>query len=286
MHYILAMASFFRRAGTLFFLTGIVFSAYGQRFEIGANAGGAGYIGDLNQFNPLKISGLSAGAYAKINFDPYWGVGVHYNYGKITDNDKWSENEAFRDRNLNFNTTLHEIAFIGSFSFIDMYSPGSRKRFSPYLFLGIGGVMFNPKAEFNGAQVELRYLKDLQGNPYTTEGRTSPYLRYTITIPYGAGLKYKKNENWTIFGQLGYRGCFTDYLDDVSGVYPAVDAYHPDWELPDGSRLNLSDRSKELYPDKKFKPGDQRGDFRKRDTYLFVNVGISYTFVGSKCFTF
>lgn len=254
-------------------------NARGQRAEIGLNAGGAGYIGDLNQFNPVKISGISTGIFAKINFDPYWGVGLHYNYGRIKADDRTSRNAVFRDRNLNFHTTLHEIAFIGSFNFIDMYSPGSKKRLSPYLFLGIGGVIFNPKGEFNDSEFELR--------DYLTEGQTSLYRKYAVAIPYGAGVKYKKSENWTIFGQIGYRTVFTDYLDDVSGVYPLTDAVHKSWLDRNGNPLNLTDRSEELYgAPGKFNPGDQRGDFRKRDTYLFVNIGISYTFVGQKCFTF
>ncbi len=59
---------------------GLLSIANAQRAEIGVNGGGSGYIGDLNQFNPLKISGINAGAFAKINFDPHWGLGLHVNY--------------------------------------------------------------------------------------------------------------------------------------------------------------------------------------------------------------
>ena len=101
-------------------------------------------MGDLNQFNPVKISGLNAGVFGKINFDPHWGLGLHLNYGEIKADDALSNNADFRLRNLNFKTTLTEIAFIGSFNFLDMYSPGSRKRVTPYLFAGAGGVIFKP----------------------------------------------------------------------------------------------------------------------------------------------
>lgn len=105
------------------------------------------------------------------------------------------------------------------------------------------------------------------------------YRNYSIVLPYGAGVKYKKSENWTLFAQVGYRATFTDYLDDVSGVYPTNDSY---W-----GGVNVSDRSGEVNGGVKlYNPGDQRGDFRKTDTYLFVNIGISYTFVSQKCFTF
>jgi hypothetical protein len=232
-------------------------STYAQRAEIGLNVGGAGYIGEFNQFNPVKISGLNAGIYAKINFDPYWGVGIHYNYGKIKGDDAKSNNAQFRDRNLNFSSSLNEIAFIGSFNFLDMYSPGSRKRVSPYLFLGVGGVIFEPKATWGEGYVKLR--------EYNTEGLPKQYRNYAMTIPYGVGIKYKKSENITLFGQIGYRTVFTDYLDDVSGLYPTEGQWQNSFN-PTISK-QLSDRSWELNTGSYlYKPGDQRGVFRKRDT--------------------
>ena len=44
-------------------------------------------------------------------------------------------------------------------------------------------------------------------------------------------------------------------------------------------RLDLSDRS----AGKIGVPGTQRGDFRKKDSYLFVGITLSYTFVSQKC---
>ena len=74
----------------------------------------------------------------------------------------------------------------------------------------------------------------------------------------------------TLSSQIGYRTAITDYLDDVSEYYKE-DIYFPYDPLS--------------YP-KKGVPGTQRGDLRKRDTYMFVSIGLSYTFVSQKCFTF
>ena len=248
---------------------GLLYSAYAQRPEIGINAGGAGYMGDLNQFNPLKISGINAGIYGKLNFDPYWGLGLHYNFGQVQADDALSTNMEQRQRNLNFKAELNEIAFIGSFNFFDMYSPGSRKRITPFLFAGAGGIIFKAVPKYNGEWQNQVVLRDEK-----TEGQIDPYRNYSPIVIYGAGVKYKKNENWTLFGQVGYRTTFTDHLDDVGGLYPQEKVM---W-----GGVNLSDRSNGAI----YHPGDQRGDSRKRDTYLFVNIGISYTFVSQKCFTF
>lgn len=248
-----------------------------QRVEIGVNAGGASYLGDLNPYHPLKISGLSAGVFGKYNFNRYLGLGLHYNYGKVEANDARSNYEQFRDRNLSFENGLHEISFIFDFNLFDL-TPHYRKKtnFTPYIFLGLGMVMFEPKTTFRGEEYKLR--------GYRTEGQAEIYKGFAPTFPYGVGIKYKLKESWTLFSQIGYRTPLTDYIDDVSGVYPDRSFFfNPN--VPSASQ-SLSDRSGEHTGVYLGEPGTQRGDFRKRDHYMFVGIGISYTFVSPKCFNF
>lgn len=248
--------------------------------ELGVVGGGAGYMGDLNQTKPLKISGMSAGAYVKMNLDPYWALGFHYNFGKIKANDLNSENEQFRDRGLNFKTSLNEISLQVDFNLFEYFAGGGTKKFTPYIFTGIGGVFFSPKGyyphvpELGDKEYNLRF--------YRTEGQTEPYKNYALTVPYGIGFKVRLKENWGLFSQIGYRTIFTDYLDDVSGRYP------DDNNLPaDGlTGIKLSNPNTASSLSGTGLPGIQRGDFRKRDTYMFVGIGISYTFVSQKCYTF
>lgn len=258
----------------------IGFNANAQVMELGVVGGGAGYMGDLNQTKPLKISGMSAGAYVKMNLDPYWALGFHYNFGKIKANDLNSENEQFRDRGLNFKTSLNEVSLQVDFNFFEYFAGGGTKKFTPYIFTGIGGVFFSAKGyyphvpELGDKEYNLRF--------YRTEGQTEPYKNYALTVPYGIGFKVRLKENWGLFSQIGYRTIFTDYLDDVSGRYP------DDNKLPaDGlTGIKLSNPNTASSLSGTGLPGIQRGDFRKRDTYMFVGIGISYTFVSQKCYTF
>lgn len=263
-----------------FALIFIGFPAFAQNLEFGLIAGGAGYMGDLNQSKPLKISGLSAGANVKVNFDPYWTLGLHYTYGKIKENDLNSDNEQFRQRGLNFKTALNELSLQVDFNFFEYFAGGGTKNFTPYIFAGIGGVWFNPIGKYQvppdtePSEYQLRF--------YRTEGQKEAYKNVALTVPYGVGFKVRLKDNWGLFSQIGYRTAYTDYLDDVSGRYAA-----PNSEVlntpellrigehladPSGSGVNLY--------------GTQRGDLRKRDTYMFVGIGISYTFVSQKCYTF
>lgn len=266
----------YKKLGLFFLLSfGLISTAFAQRAEVGIDLGGAGYMGDLNVNKPLKISGASAGVFAKINFDPYWGVGLYYTYGSVKANDLSSSNPDLRNRGLNFKSNIHEISILTELNFFDIYSPISKKRFSPFIFAGIGGFIFNPRANYGGGEFELR--------PYRTEGPSTLYKNYAITVPYGAGVKYRWSDNLTIFSKIGYRTAFTDYLDDVSGVYPAANAWIKD---PPGEAAFSQAISNRTPITNRAPAGSQRGDFRKRDTYMFVSIGISYTFVSQKCFTF
>lgn len=239
-------------------------AAHAQIIEIGANAGAAGYIGDLNPKDLFKPSGVAFGVFVKDNLDPYWAIGIHYNYGHVKANDVNSDDASLRARNLNFSTSLNELSVQVDFNFLEYFAGGGTKKFTPYMFAGIGGVLFNPKARYDGVEYELRY--------YQTEGKK--YKNYAVSIPYGVGMKYRIGERLAVFTQLGYRTAKTDYLDDVGDKYPLVPALGK-------NGFNLSDPSGQNFP-----PGSQRGNYVKNDTYFFVHVGLSYTFTSDKCYKF
>lgn len=239
-------------------------------WELGLMAGGAGYMGDLNQNNPLQISGFSGGAYVKRNFNQYLGVRLNYTYGQIQAKDSDSNNAQFRERNLQFKTSLNEFSGIIDFNFFNFNIGGGTRQFTPYLFTGAGFVVFKPTVKVDGEKYRLDRL--------ATEGQENGYSNVALTIPYGLGLRYNYKDTWSVFTEIGYRTPFTDYIDDVSGRYPDSPVIRGNGQ----NQVNLSDPSVNQIG----YPGTQRGDFRKRDTYLFVSVGISFTFVSSKCYSF
>ncbi|MFW0717174.1 DUF6089 family protein [Pedobacter sp. N23S346] len=246
-------------------------------WELGLMAGGAGYMGDLNQNNPLKISGLSAGIFGKKNFNQYLGVRLNYTYGRIEAKDAESSNAQFRDRNLRFKTSLSELSAIVDFNLFNFKLGGGTRQFSPYIFAGVGGVFFKPTIKYDGEKYRLDRM--------ATEGQENAYNNAVLTIPYGVGLRYNYKDTWSIFSEIGYRTPMTDYIDDVSGRYPL----DPNKQVYVGNPpLNLTNPADPANPNylNIGTPGTQRGDFRKRDTYLFVSVGISFTFVSSKCYSF
>jgi len=258
------------RLGITFILLLLCTQIRAQSWELGAFGGGIGYMGDLNPDNVFKLSDPAYGFLVKRNIDPRWAIKLSFMHGKMKGADSLSSNLHQQQRNLSFVTPLTEISFQGEFNFFDYVPSLSKKRFSPYLFAGVALSMFNPKANVNGELVEL--------NPLRTEYKD--YRKYTISIPYGAGIKYNFSRMWTLGAELGYRTSFSDYMDDVSGKYPAKDVFYPQ---NDPSGVNLTDRSSEVAGSKVFSAGQQRGDSKSRDRYFFTGITLTYTFLNCNC---
>lgn len=255
---------------TAILLIFITHSLQAQSWEVGGFVGGAGYMGDLNPNNPLKISGLAFGGLIQRNFNGYLSAKINYTHGLISADDANSGNEQFRNRNLSFSTRLDELSLIGEFNFMEYIPSVSHNVYTPFIYAGVGVVQYDPQANYMGQTYNLR--------PLTTEGQNKPYANQALSIPYGIGIKYNFVSRWNLIADIGYRQPKTDYLDDVSGVYA-----NPG-KLPNSTSIALADRSGEKNGVYIGTPGSQRGDLRSRDTYLFVGFTISYTFITSKCY--
>jgi hypothetical protein len=244
-------------------LTFFCLTARAQTWEIGGIVGGAGYMGDLNQYNPFKISGPAGGLFIKRNFDPYFGIRIGYTYGRIAGADSLSNNALDRNRSLSFNTTLTELSLTGEFNFMEYIPSVSKNMYTPYIFAGVAITQYKPQATYNGQKYDLRSLQ--------TEGVSYPGS--TIAAPFGLGIKYNIAGKLTLGAELGYRIALTDYLDDVSGDYPDKTGMSPLARTLSDRSLNGSGTA-----------GTQRGDLRPRDTYLFAGFTISYSFISQKCY--
>jgi hypothetical protein len=242
----------------------VCLTAKAQTWEIGGNFGGTGYMGDLNQYNPFKFSGLGGGIFVQRNFNSYLGLKLGYNYGVINGADSLSGNAQDRNRNLSFKTSLNEVNITGVLNLMEYIPSVSKNVFTPYIFAGISATEFKPQATYQGQAYELRLLE--------TEGKT--YRNSTIAAPFGVGIKYNVAGRFSLGAELGYRLAFTDYLDDVSGVY--------------ANKATLSSPLSVALADRSLTgsgiAGTQRGDLRPRDTYVFAGFTISYSFISQKCY--
>lgn len=238
------------------------FPVLAQTWETGVFGGVSGYMGDINPRKFYQVNDAAYGLQVKRNFDGYWSAKLNLMQGTIAGSDSWSDNAYQQDRNLSFYSSITEASLQVEFNFFKYLAGVSRVRITPFLFTGIGGVMYEPKVNLSGQVYNLR--------DYNTEGQTAPYQNKVLSVPYGFGVKYNIRGSWNLIGEVGYRTAFTDYLDDVSQKYPT--------SFSSATQQLLSTRgSANAFPD------TQRGDYRKRDTYMFAGLSLTYTFVSRKC---
>lgn len=249
-------------------------------WEAGVWGGTAFYFGDLNTSYNLSMPGPAGGVIGRFNFNNRLCIKFSANAGQVRGDDVVSKNTFERARNLSFRSTVIEGAAQLEFNFLP-YIHGSRDEFyTPYVFAGFNVFHYNPQTKYQDRWVDLRELG--------TEGQFNGEEYFSISggLLYGMGLKFDLSYEWSINLELGARTLFTDYLDDVSGVYADKEDIQ---EMRGELAAILSDRSI-LIPgvnDAQIgEPGTQRGGSAIKDTYMMLGIGIVHYFGDLKCPTY
>ena len=252
----------------LFLVLLIPFSAASQGHDVGLTFGGMYYLGDLNPQRQFSMTRVAAGGLFRYNFSQHIAVRLTGLVGSVQGDDAVVGYNL--NRNLSFRSNLVELSLQGEVNFLP-YETGRRDTpHSPYLFAGIGGVGFNPRAAIEGTYHQLQPLgTEGQG----LEGYPDPYSRFTTSILMGVGYKFNITRRISAGLEWGFRRTGTDYLDDVSTVYPA------DFdELPQLSR-DFSDRSLQNQGNN---AGYQRGNPTTNDWYSFAGFFLSFKLPGRR----
>lgn len=253
---------------------------FAQHFEMGVLLGGSNYLGDLSN-NSSKVyldeTRFAGGAFVRYNFGERLVARLSFNYAGISGNDFNSNDAAINARNLGFKSSLLELGVMGEFNILGYQPYGLYRVFSPYIFVGVTGTKFNPKANYEGEWVALQPLgTEGQGLPQYPEREA--YNTTVITIPFGIGVKYAVTDKLNIGFEIGARRAFTDYLDDVSGTYVSSTEL-----VADGNTLGaaLSNRTGELTGGEPVvvPTGTARGDDTGADWYFITGVTVSYNFL-------
>jgi hypothetical protein len=255
-------------------------------WEVGPWGGVSYYFGDLNTNTRLDRPNLAGGILARYNFNERLAFSLSGNYGKIEAYDSDSRNPFEQNRNLSFQSDIWEATALFEFNFLPYFHGSRDEFFTPYLFGGLSLFNFNPMSEYDGPAaldgVNPGELVELR--PLGTEGQFKGEEYYTTTaaLTYGMGFKFDLNYEWSINIHVGARSTYTDYLDDVSGIYPdrtdlAKDRGDLAVYMSSGKSLNTENGSTQGLQ------GRQRGDSNDRDTYLFAGVGVLYYFGDVTC---
>jgi hypothetical protein len=289
-----------------FLLSGNVFCQYyksqgeywkNQRNEISFGLGTSNFLGELGGRN--RIGSNFIWDYEISQNRPCLRLDYRYktsnitvakvsmNYGILAGNDKLTKEPFRQNRNLHFRSSILE--FSGQFELTVLKSKAKHKYDLPgvkqggkggsfYGFAGVGIGFFNPKANIDGEWIPLQ--------PVGTEGQNqtggpAPYKKYSVVLPMGFGYRKIVDRNWSIGIELSYRKTFSDYIDDVSGVYfdnalieekqGKTAAYLADpsfgFIVRDGEAIANPEQTA---------TGEVRGDSSDLDAYMFLNVNAFY----------
>lgn len=245
-----------------------------QRSEIGLFGGTSFYVGDLNPTKIFAQPKVAGGFLYRYNFSPRWALKADFLFSKVGASDATSNNGY--ERNLSFTSPITELSVEAELNFLKLYNTTGKNRFAPYIFAGISLFSFDPQASFNGITYELQSLgtegQGLEGGPKKKYSLTS------FAIPFGIGIKVTMGRHFSIGAEWGMRYTFTDYLDDVSGVYYDNELLR---QMRGDLIADLADRSPELtdpttgLPLNRHEAGTQRGNTTTTDLYSFA--GITFT---------
>ena len=245
-----------------------------ERCELGIAGGGMNYLGDLNDQSMFGKVNPAGNLYVRCNIDQRWAVTMGCVYGHIE-----CSQDCDTRRNLSFRSYIAEGHLRAEFNFFPYgMRKGTQKRFTPFLFCGIGLFGFNPQAQYPDKEGNLTW-RDLQ--PLGTEGQgTNAYpdrQRYSLielSMPFGIGVRWRLTPGLHLSAEYGWRKTWTDYLDDVSTTYVGSQLLLDEYGETTVAHL-LADRSGEVVPGYVNATGIQRGDTTLDDWYACFNVSLS-----------
>jgi hypothetical protein len=254
----------------------------------GADQEGTNLLRDLNP-SSTRLA-LSAGVRYKRH--PQIGAKALLTVGWVSGNDSKTAEPYRNNRNLSFASPIVELSLQGEYYFnkekrasiyrISKLSGRKVRNTLFYVFGGVGLFWYHPMAKYNGSWYNLRKIgtegQNLSGGP-------KKYLGVSVSLPIGIGVKFPLSRQLSIGAEFGPRYTFTDYIDDVSGVYANNDAI-----LKSKGEIGayLADPNLGLFKDqwdtdlskpRRTREGTKRGDPKNRDTYAFFQFNMTYKFV-------
>lgn len=236
-----------------------------------AGTGVVWYNGDLNEKSDKLISNDKV-------FKPCLRAGINYRfsarcetfvsflYGNVAGADSLASERDNLKRNQSFRSSVKELSARIEYHVFSVYK---WNKINPFVTAGAGLFHFNPQGQLDGKWYKLQ--------PLGTEGQflgegdySRPYKRIQVSIPVGGGIYIKLNDNWRMRIEYANHFTRTDYLDDVSTVYPDLTslAHAPNGDIA----AALSTRRLDGTPPQ----GRPRGNSDHNDSFSTLGVTLVY----------
>ncbi len=285
-----------QRLSSAFFALAFLYAG-AQRHEIGVQAGMANLVGDIGRtnfilqkpFREVSTFGLPfyGGVMYKMNFNPYQGVRLNAGYSNIQFSDLRAPEEYRYNRGREGTNSVYNLDAQFEYNFLPINDEQKRGMISPYIFGGVGAIMYAARQvtlDFTGQLFDPGIGLIFPDYPQDYNGIASSKLAhvFTLSVPFGAGLKYKFNYRWAVFGELKFRYTLTDGIDysklddrnlKVVGKVMQIDGTE--------RRLTRDELNKIRDP---YLAGQQIGNPNSNDWTNAVTLGVSYSFGRPPCY--
>lgn len=195
-----------------------VVPAFSQSSEVGLVFGGTTYQGDivikaatfLPQVRPM------GGIFYRHHLTNRWALRGQFSVAQVYANEKKypvASPDNFREkRGVSFTTTFAELAVLPELRI------ASTTNLDFYVFGGLAGFYFNPRADYNEPNPII-------GDKILDKGAN--YSRFSWTIPVGGGVRWFVKDQTSIGFELSGRKAGTDYIDGLSlSASPSVKDYY------------------------------------------------------------
>lgn len=206
-----------------------------QRHEVGAQLGMANMVGDIGRTNyilqkPLgDISQYGVPVYAgiiyRMNLNPYQTLRFNLGVAEVQFSDAYAK-EAYRKQRrgpngyLEGTNSIYNLDAQFEYNFFPVNNE-QKGMISPYIFGGMGAILYSKPQisldfeDYPFTQDQNNVITNMPQYPADYAGRTSSEVNNSMafSIPFGAGLKYKFNYNWAVFGEFKFRYTFKDNID-------------------------------------------------------------------------
>lgn len=217
--------------------------------------------------------------------NPVLSFKLNLHYARVAGRDTLTKEPFRRNRNLSFRSPIFETSLQAEISVLQLKSTKSRYvlrgvrgkngiDLNIYLYVGVGGFYFNPKAKLGNKWWALQ--------PLGTEGQgiaasRQPYRRVQACFPIGFGFRLPlSDKNWTIGFEYGMRITTTDYIDDVSTTYFSPTLIAQKYGPVAAQLSNRSNPNAEGFIPGSAATGQQRGDPTDKDAYMIGTITLTY----------
>lgn len=172
--------------------------AQDYRFEAGAGIGMSGYLGDTNKSNVYKNPGFAGGFLFRYIMDYRWALKANLYTASISGNSSTGTDYFPDGYTYKFKSQLYDLGAQIEFNFFNFgigYKYKRLHRVAPYLTVGVGATLG------------------------VCDGNSS----VALSVPVGAGVKYKISERLNVGAEFTMRKVFGDKmdgfsLDDINGI--------------------------------------------------------------------